>query len=304
MATKKAVKSEESKAGQPGIRPELPEEEEETLSAELRQETDALINVAEKLERATRSFAKQQQEFHSVRSMQQEMQGVLTRIIEGIEKASAASPIEGKLFSGKPQDASNPFAGEYYLGPQGYKPSNYRESSECGCGCTHPGCCCYEIVLERLRGIQPQGLLEPADAGAAPAVTNDLEVRLFASIDNIGVLIPSLTTTMQVPVPSVVIGGGPGRWLPLGHVIGRVCLPRNTSRTVTVDFQAAEIDEGIETLAGNPEVGEASGSITLECGCSKIYPPASIDLSFDRGDVGGGAPGAISIAFFARRVCC
>ncbi|MFA6117168.1 MAG: hypothetical protein WC729_24430 [Sphingomonas sp.] len=180
---------------------------------------------------------------------------------------------------------------------------------ECGCSsCISDDCCCFEIVLEKIRGIQPQGLLEPADAGdtTLPLPTiNELEVRLFVSIDNIGVLIPSLSTTMGVRVPSILAGGGPGLWMPIGAVVGRVNVRKGTTETFTFEIQGAEIDEGAERVLGfKDEHGAATGSITLDCCSAKIYPPMPTDLSFDQGGIGGGQPGAISLAFFARRVCC
>lgn len=180
------------------------------------------------------------------------------------------------------------------------------DCDDCGCGCTDAGCCCFEIVLDKVRAIQPQR--EPADSGDTTLpvpLINELEVRLFASIDQVGILIPSLSTTMGLRVPSLLSGGGPGLWMPLGSVIGRVCLKKGCSRTVTVDFQGCEVDEGIERPLGfKDEHGAASGSITLDCCTSKIYPPMPTDLSFDFGGSGGGTPGAISMAFYARRVCC
>lgn len=178
------------------------------------------------------------------------------------------------------------------------------DCDDCGCGCVNSSCCCYEIVLDRIRAIQPQGILEAPDAGEVPLLINQLEVRLFASIDNVGVLIPSLSTTMGLRVPSLLSGGGPGLWMSLDRVIGRVFVKKGTSRTITVDFQGAEIDEGIEAVLGKDEYGSASGSITVDCCSAKIYPPAPTDLSFNFGGIGGGNPGAISMAFHARRVCC
>lgn len=186
-------------------------------------------------------------------------------------------------------------------------PAQTRGDCECA-SCVSANCCCFEIVLDKIRGIQPQGLLEPADAGdtTIPVPTiNELEVRLFASIDNIGVLIPSLSTTMGIRVPSVLAGGGPGLWMSIGQVIGRVYVKKGTQQTFTIDYQGSEIDEGIERVLGfKDEHGTASGTITLDCCSSRIYPPMPTDLSFDQGGIGGGQPGAISIAIYARRTCC
>jgi hypothetical protein len=189
------------------------------------------------------------------------------------------------------------------------RPASVKDDcDDCGCGCIDSSCCCFEIVLDKVRAIQPQGILEIADSGDTTLpvpLINELEVRLFAAIDNVGILIPSLSTTMGLRVPSLLSGGGPGLWMPLDRLIGRVFLKKGTSRTVVVDFQGSEVDEGIERPLGfKDEHGAASGSITLDCCTSKIYPPMPTDLSFDFGGSGGGNPGAISLAFYARRVCC
>ena len=44
----------------------------------------------------------------------------------------------------------------------------------CGCGCVSSGCCCFEIVLDKVRAIQPQGVLEPFDAGEVATLINPL----------------------------------------------------------------------------------------------------------------------------------
>jgi hypothetical protein len=178
------------------------------------------------------------------------------------------------------------------------------DGDDCGCGCIDSSCCCFEIVLDKVRAIQPQR--EPADMGDTGPLLNELEVRIFAAIDNVGVLIPSLWTTMRLRVPSFLAGGGPGHWVSLNNtVISRVYLKKGTSKVITVDFQAAEVDEGLERPLGmKDEYGTASGSITIDCCASRTYPPMPTDLSFDFGGTGGGVPGAISLAFYARRVCC
>jgi len=182
-------------------------------------------------------------------------------------------------------------------------PPTDKGCDDCGCGCTDSSCCCFEIVLDKIRAIQPQ--LEPADSGDAGPLINELEVRLFASIGNVGILIPSLSTTMGLRVPGLLSGGGPGLWMTLDRVIGRIYLKKGTTKTIAVDFQASEVDEGVERPIGwKDEHGMASGSITLDCCTCKIYPAMPTDLSFTQGGTGGGQPGAISLAFYARRVCC
>ncbi len=183
---------------------------------------------------------------------------------------------------------------------------SHGERDCCGdslCCCVSDDCCCFEIMLDRVRAIQPQ--LEPADSGGIPGFHNDLEVRLFASIDKIGIYYPSFSGTISLDVGSVLLGGKPGLWTPIDRVIGRVCLKKNTVKTIIVDFEAAEIDEGVERPAGmKDEYGYASGSITLDCCTSKIYPAMPTDISFEHLGTGGGVSGMIQVAYYARRVCC
>lgn len=173
------------------------------------------------------------------------------------------------------------------------------------CGCISTGCCCFEIVLDKVRAIQPQ--LEPADSGdiVLPPTINALECQIFASVNNVGILVPSLSTTMDLRVGSVLFGGKPGLWSSIDRVINRVCIKKGSTLTVEVMFEGAERDEGIERLIGwKDEFGYASGFITLDCCMPKIYPAMPTDLTFDHGGTGGGVPGMISLAFYARRVCC
>lgn len=171
------------------------------------------------------------------------------------------------------------------------------------CGCVGTNCCQFEIVLDKVRAIQPQ--LEPADSGDIPGLHNRLEVRIFASIGGIGIVVPSLSTTMDLSVGGVLLGGKPGMWVTIGRVIGTVTVRKGTSRAVDVEFVAGEIDEGVERPLGmKDEYGYSAGTVVLDCCVEKAYPSMPADLSFEHDGTGGGIPGMISLAFFARRVCC
>jgi hypothetical protein len=171
------------------------------------------------------------------------------------------------------------------------------------CSCVSNGCCCFEIVLDKVRAIQPQ--LEPADSGDIPALINELEVRIFASINGRGILVPSLSSTMGLRVGSILLGGKPGSWVSIDRVIEKVYIKKGSPKNFIVDFAAAEVDEGIERPIGfKDEFGDASGSITLDCCLETIYPPMPVDLSFEHGGTGGGVPGMISLSYYARKVCC
>lgn len=307
MATRK-----QNKSSEPPEDPQLTQQKpvptgEEILSEAIGQETETLLSVAEELTTASQNFSRVQEEYRQIHSMQQDMQKVLSQIVQSIGNADVVGARDVPVASAAeslapPQEQRVPRVVGYEVAHEG---------GGCDCDCTAPGCCCFDIYLDKVRGIQPQGLLEPADMGdtTLPIPTiNELEVRLFISLDNnknVGLLLPGLSTTMGIRVPSILTGGGPGLWMPICQVVGRVCLKKGTIRNVAINCWGSEIDEGAERPIGfKDEHGEASGSITLDCCTSIIYPPMPIDLSFDQGGIGGGQPGAISMAFYAKRVCC
>ena len=162
------------------------------------------------------------------------------------------------------------------------------ESRPC-CECISSACCCFEIVLDSVRATQPQSILEPGDSGDIPGFANPLEVRFFAAIDGIGVLVPSLWGVMQLRVGGTLTGGKPGPWTDLHNiVIGKICLPKGESREIEVAFDAAEIDAGLERpIHLKDEFGTAAASLTLDCGCKKVYPAKPAVLRFIHGGAGG-----------------
>ena len=179
------------------------------------------------------------------------------------------------------------------------------------CGeCVSHTCCGFEIVLDSVRATQPQSILELGDSGDTPDLplipgpVNPLEVQIFAAVDKVGVLVPSLWGTMQLRVGSTLLGGMPGPWTPIDRVIGKIYLPKGESREIQVTFDAAERDSGLErVLQQKDEFGTAAASLTLDCGCKKIYPAKPAVLRFNFGGSGGGQAGEIEIAFYARAVC-
>jgi len=69
-----------------------------------------------------------------------------------------------------------------------------------------------------------------------------------------------------------------------------------------LDVECREHDEGAERLlAFKDELGEASGSITLDCCMSEIFPQLPIDVYLNHG---GEGRGMIQVAYYAKRVCC
>jgi hypothetical protein len=268
--------------------------EDEVLSEGIEQETDALMDVARKLEVISQNFASQQQQQRQLLETQRNLRNIMERIATGIEESATASARDAeRMMSSQMQQAPPaPAHGEPVY-----------DRHDCGCGCVSSNCCCFEIVLDKVRAIQPQ--LEPADSGDIVGLHNHLEVMLFASINGRGICWPSFTGTADLSVGSIALGGKPGMWVIVDRVIDRICLPKGTTQAVEVAIEAAEIDKGVERPAGlKDEYGFASGMIALDCCAPKIYPSMPIDLSFEHGGTGGGVPGMISVAFYARRVCC
>lgn len=169
---------------------------------------------------------------------------------------------------------------------------------EQSCGCIGTDCCCFEIVLAKVRATKPQ--IEPADAGDIPGLINALEVQIYVTVDDIGFLWPGLATTMDLRADG--LPGGPGPWVVIERVINRVYVKKGTTVTTMLNAEVREHDEGVERPLGlKDELGEASGSITLDCCMPKIYPPMPLDVNLIHGGEGGGV---VTLAFYARRVCC
>ncbi len=297
MATRKKDRSKpalETAVSQPEPAQAPPRIEEEILSEEIAQETDALLDVAQKLEKISQNFANQQQQQQQFLAMQRDLRNILSRIATGFEESSNASARESeRLIQTQVKEATQ-------IAAHGEPVTDRRE---CGCGCVHPNCCCFDIVFDKVRAIQPQA--EPADSGDIAGLHNNLEVVIFASVNGRGIMVPSISSTLDLDVGSLILGGKPGMWVSIDRVIERICLPKGSSQTIQVCFEAGEIDKGVERPLGlKDEYGYACGTITLDCCASLIYPNMPTDLSFEHGGTGGGVPGMISLAFYARRVCC
>lgn len=178
-------------------------------------------------------------------------------------------------------------------------PARYENAKDCGCECTAPGCCCFEIRLAKIRAAKPQ--IEPHDAGDVPLLINALEVQFYITVGGIGFLFPGIGSTMDLRASG--LPGGPGPWVVIERMINRVCLPRGTTMTYDVEVEVREHDEGAveRPVAFKDELGEGRGSITLDCCMANIYPPTPIDVPLIHGGEGGGL---VQFAFYARRVCC
>lgn len=166
------------------------------------------------------------------------------------------------------------------------------------CDCVDDTCCCFDIVISQVRAAKPQ--IEPADAGDIGPFINALEVQMYFTVDGTGFLWPGLASTMDLRADG--LPGGPGPWVVIERPVKRICLPRGTSVTKQLRVEVREHDEGVERPIGlKDELGEALGSITLDCCVDRIFPPMPVDISLVHG---GEGRGMIQVAFYAQRVCC
>lgn len=166
------------------------------------------------------------------------------------------------------------------------------------CDCVSDGCCCFDIMISQVRAAKPQ--IEAPDAGDVPGLINALEVQIYFTVDRIGYLWPGLATTMDLRADGAP--GGPGPWVVIERAVNRICIPKGTTVVKRLEVECREHDEGVERpLAFKDELGEASGSITLDCCMSEIFPQLPIDVYLNHG---GEGRGMIQVAYYAKRVCC
>ncbi|HEX8737505.1 MAG TPA: hypothetical protein VF721_19390 [Pyrinomonadaceae bacterium] len=166
------------------------------------------------------------------------------------------------------------------------------------CDCVSDSCCCFEIVISQVRAAKPQ--IEAADAGDVGPTINALEVQMYFTVDRIGYLFPGLSTTMDLRADG--LPGGPGTWVVIERPVNRVCIQKGTTVTKQLRVEIREHDEGIERVPFmKDELGEAVGTITLDCCMAEIFPPLPLDVYLMHG---GEGRGMIQVAYYARRVCC
>lgn len=180
----------------------------------------------------------------------------------------------------------------------------HRGASEgkCGpCECVSDGCCCFDIVITKVRVAKPQIPIEVADMGDVPFLKNALEIQLYFTVDGTGFLWPGLATSMEMRADGAP--GGPGPAIDMGdRTVKRVCFPRGTRPTYVLKTQGREVDEGLtEAAMGKDEYGEGEGMITLDCCMETIYPSGPIEVYLQHG---GEGRGMVEVSFMAKRVCC
>lgn len=171
-------------------------------------------------------------------------------------------------------------------------------SDDCGCGpceCLSPACCLFEVTMTHARATEMQLPTEPFDMQLSPLA--HMEMRVFASIDGIGIVHPDLGSTFDLRKNIA----RPGGWKAIGRKIGTVAVCRGVSKSVKVVVEAAEIDEGgVEALGVRDEFGTGSETMVLNC-CMSTPFTCVVDVQLTEYGLGGGA---IEVKFEARKICC
>ncbi len=167
--------------------------------------------------------------------------------------------------------------------------------NEQNCDCVSESCCCFDIVMTfvRVLGMQP---LELDDSNANP--WGEMEVRLFAYLDGgIGIVVPSMFSTLTLRK----LIQNPGLKVSINRTIGTVCLPKGTTKMITLGVDAIEEDSGLieRATGGRDEEGSNSYPMTLDCCCCSPIT-ATFDVSFTSGGQGGGS---IEVGFAAIKKC-
>lgn len=172
------------------------------------------------------------------------------------------------------------------------------------CECVSPGCCCFEIVFGSVRALQGQGGFEGKDSVSSLSRYDFLECKFFASVGNIGCLVPGndLSNNLSLSIQHKV----GSEWQLVNRVIGKVCLRHNSTKQVIVEFNGEECDVNVGeggSVRGRSEFGNTTGTIDLNCCSDKIYPPQPVTIEFTRWGGGGGKPGLVEISYHANRIC-
>lgn len=164
---------------------------------------------------------------------------------------------------------------------------------DCGCGpcdCVAEGCCAFSVVMSHVRVVDMQ--IEPLDSNIA-----QMEVRMFASINGIGAVIPDLTGVLSLHK----LINKPGVWIQVNRPIGTVFVCKGQPKRFDIECMVVEVEDTlVEQVAGlRDEYGTATGSMTLDCCCS-VPPTISFEVHLTGGGQGGGT---VEVKFTASKTC-
>lgn len=168
------------------------------------------------------------------------------------------------------------------------------ESCACGpCDCVSSDCCTFEIEMTHARAIEMQ--IEPFDSNVNPFA--EMEIRIFASIDGIGAIIPNMFSTINLRKNI----SKPGLWVQVKRRVGVVTVCKGKPKHLTIDVDAVEVDDGgVEALGVRDEHGSGSGTMVLDC-CLPVPATTSIEVHLDHNGLGGGA---IEVKLVATKISC
>lgn len=180
------------------------------------------------------------------------------------------------------------------LAPAGTNPHEQIQVKEdCGCnGCLDSECCEFEIRLTDVRVLAMQ-LLEIPDSNIDP--WSDLELKMFASMDGIGAIIPGMFSTLNIGKLANHIG----LWTQINVLVGTVSVRKGQPLTKILRVDAIESDAGAieRALGGRDEEGSGTGGIILDC-CVSSPITCTFEIPFTSGGQGGGA---IEVRFSATK---
>ena len=163
------------------------------------------------------------------------------------------------------------------------------------CECVSEHCCTFDITMTRVRVLHMQLPIEVLDSNITPF--GMMEVRMFASVDGIGAMIPDLFGYLSLHK----LINQAGVWSQVNRSIGTVQVTKGKPKTIALTVDAMEVETASERIkpANRDEYGTGAGSMTLDC-CCDTKTPLTIDVSFTGGGQGAGE---ISVQFVASKKC-
>lgn len=212
---------------------------------------------------------------------QQEQDAMFKDAVQSVKFAASAMKSPSAMASSARADAYSPRK----------ESGNCNECSDGGdncpeCQCVSAKCCCFNIMLHRIRVSSLGGIVGLADEGGLA-----LELQIYGSIAGIGgVLYPSLGGHVMVQGKL----GGPGSWVSANVQIARVCIPKGQSKAIKVDFEVKEHDKIFKD-----DIGSAPVNIVLNC-CNDDMNIISHEVQLTQG---GGGKAVIGMELRAEKVC-
>ena len=161
---------------------------------------------------------------------------------------------------------------------------HYHPAPGTGCECNSKNCCCFDIYLTRVRIIDDQGNIEPADGGI---VSQYMEMIFNVVAGEFSGIHPSLVAPMQI---SRKLG-----WVSVNKKISSISV--KGTKSIPVVVEAREVGGTAEL---RPEFGTSHVSqLNIACGCPVVPIQIKVELN-----AGGRAGGVIEAEISAKEVCC